>query len=66
MNLEFRILNLGSWILYLELGTPDIYLGPKIWNNLHSDLKSAENANGFKHDIKNYFFKDLQNQEDNP
>ena len=42
------------------------YLGPKIWNNLHSDLKSAESVNSFKHKIKNKFFKDLQNQEDNP
>ena len=42
------------------------YLGPKIWNNLHSDLKSAESVNSFKHKIKNNFFKDLQNREDNP
>ena len=28
------------------------YLGPKIWNSLHSDLKSAKNANSFKHKIK--------------
>ena len=25
------------------------YLGPKIWNNLHSDLKSAESVYSFKH-----------------
>ena len=28
------------------------YLGPKIWNSLNSDLKSANNVNSFKHKIK--------------
>ena len=39
------------------------YLGPKIWNSLNSDLKSAKNVNSFKHKIKDKFFKDLHNQE---
>ena len=42
------------------------YLGPKIWNNLHSDLKSAESVNNFKHKIKENFSKELQNREDDP
>ena len=42
------------------------YLGPKIWNNLHSDLKSAESVYNFKHKIKDNFFKELQKREDNP
>ena len=41
-------------------------LGPKIWNSLPSDLKSANNLNSFKHKIKDKFFKDLQNQENSP
>ena len=41
-------------------------LGPKIWNNLHSDLKSAESINNFKHEIKDNLFKELQKREDNP
>ena len=39
------------------------YLGPKIWNTLSSDLKSAKNINSFKHKIKNKFFKDPHTQE---
>ena len=31
------------------------YLGPKIWNSLPSDLKSANNPNTFKHKIKENF-----------
>ena len=42
------------------------YLGPKIWNNLHSDLKSAESITNFKDKIKANFFKELQKREDNP
>ena len=42
------------------------YLGPKIWNNLRSDLKSAVSINNFKHKIKDNFFKELQKREDNP
>ena len=42
------------------------YLGPKIWNTLNSDLKSAKNVNSFKHKIKNKIFKDLHTQEISP
>ena len=42
------------------------YLGPKIWNSLNSDLKSAKNVNSFKHKIKDKFFKDLHTQEISP
>ena len=42
------------------------YLALKIWNNLHSDLKSAESVNNFKHKIKDNFFKEFQKREDNP
>ena len=40
------------------------YLGPKIWNSLPSDLKSAENPNTFKHKIKENFFQTIQKEED--
>ena len=42
------------------------YLGPKIWNSLNSDLRSAKNVNSFKHKIKDKFFKDLHTQEISP
>ena len=42
------------------------YLGPKIWNALNSDLKSAKNVNSFEHMIKDKFFKDLHTQEISP
>ena len=32
-------------------------VGPKIWNNLHSALKSAESVNNFKHKIKTMSLK---------
>ena len=40
--------------------------GPKIWNNLHSKLKTIENVNTFKHKIKNTFFITFKKIEDNP
>ena len=42
------------------------YLGPKIRNSLHFDVKSAKNVNSFKHEIKEKFFNDLQSQENSP
>ena len=42
------------------------YVGPKIWNNLHSNLKSAVSINNFKHKIEDNFFKELQKREDKP
>ena len=31
------------------------YLGPRLWNALHREIKSASSANNFKHKIKNNF-----------
>ena len=39
------------------------YLGPKIWNSLSSELKSATNINSFKHKIKDQFFKRIVNDK---
>ena len=38
------------------------YLGPKMWNNLPSELKFAKNIDRFKHTIKDKFFNDLQSK----
>ena len=40
------------------------YLGPKIWNNFPSDLKSGKNPNTLKHKIKENFFQQIQKEED--
>ena len=40
------------------------FLGPKIWNSLPSDLKSAKNPNTFKHKIKEIFVQKIQKEED--
>ena len=42
------------------------YLGPRLWNRLHTEIKSASSANNFKHKIKNNFFIELQKREDSP
>ena len=42
------------------------YLGPRLWNALHTEIKSANSANNFKHKIKNSFFIQLQKKEDSP
>ena len=42
------------------------FTGPKIWNNLHSELKTIGNVNTFKHKIKNTFFLSLRKREENP
>ena len=43
------------------------FMGPKIWNNLHSELKTIENVNTFKHEIKKTFFiSRLKKREENP
>ena len=39
------------------------YLGSKIWNSLPSDLRSAENANTFKHKIKENFSKQYKKRK---
>ena len=58
LNQPFRKTNIGQNCLS--------YLGPKIWNNLPSNLKSATNINSFKHKIKDKFFNDLQRLDDSP
>ena len=40
------------------------YIGPRLWNDLSSVIKSAENVNVFKHDIKDHFFNVLKTKED--
>ena len=42
------------------------FMGPKIWNNLNSELKTTENVNTFKHKIKNTFFINYKKGEENP
>ena len=41
------------------------YMGPKLWNNLSSNVKSVSdiNLNKFKHDLKEIFFEDLKKKE---
>ena len=41
------------------------FMGPKLWNNLSSNVKSVSdiNLNKFKHDIKEIFFEDLKKKE---
>ena len=39
------------------------YLGPKIWNSLPCDLKSANNPNTFKNKIKNNFIPKIQKRK---
>ena len=58
LNQPFRKSNKGEFGLS--------YLGPKIWNNLHSDIKSAESINNLKNKIKDNFYKEFQKREDNP
>ena len=55
LNQPFRKSNKGQYGLS--------YLRPKIWNNLHSDLKSSESINNFTHKIKANFFKELQSEK---
>ena len=42
------------------------YLGPRLRNGVHTEIKSASNENNFKHKIKNSFFTQLQKKEKNP
>ena len=39
------------------------YLGPKIWNSLGSYIKSCDSVNTFKHRIKEKYFVDIKNKE---
>ena len=40
------------------------YLGPRTWNKLLSEIKSAESVNTFKHEVKKKFFEDLKRKDD--
>ena len=40
------------------------FIGPKIWNKLSSETKTAGSVNTFKHNTKKIFFKDLKRKED--
>ena len=42
------------------------YLGPRLWNVLPNVLKSAKNVNNFKHKLKESFFNNLRDKEENP
>ena len=42
------------------------YLGPKFWNILPSKIKLYTSANSFKHALKEDYFKQLQNAENDP
>ena len=55
LNFPFRKSSAGQKCLF--------YIGPKIWNSLSSNLKSANNVNSFKHKIKDNFFQNIQREE---
>ena len=55
LNLPFRNRDIGKQGIS--------YLGPKIWNNLGSNIKSCDNINTFKHRIKEKYFIDIRNKE---
>ena len=40
------------------------YIGPRNWNNLPNKVKLTSNADTFKHAIKELFFSDLKQKED--
>ena len=42
------------------------YVGPRLWNNLTSNIKSSGSVNIFKHMLKEKFFRELQKEEDSP
>ena len=39
------------------------YFGPSLWNNLNKTLKTSTSLNGFKHNIKQYYFNELKKKE---
>ena len=41
------------------------YLGATIWNNFETGVKKSKNCNTFKHKIKENFFKQIKNKEEN-
>jgi hypothetical protein len=49
----------------LDIGHKGIsHIGPRMWNDLDSNLKGEIGLNTFKHKIKNNFFKGLQERKD--
>ena len=40
------------------------YLGAKIWNNIDNVTKEVKTCNNFKHKIKDKFFKDIKQREE--
>ncbi len=39
------------------------YIGPKVWNCLPENIKSAANVNVFKHKIKEFYFEKVKKLE---
>ena len=56
LNQPFRRGSVGQSFL--------LYLGPKVCNDLPSELESAKNIDSFKHKIKDECFNDLQSSQD--
>ena len=40
------------------------YFGATIWNNIDNTIKEAKTCNTFKHKIKDKYFKDIKQKED--
>ena len=36
------------------------YIGPSVWNKLSENIKSCNNVNTFKHNVKKYFFNEIK------
>ena len=58
LNIPMKNTNLGQQGLS--------YLGPKFWNILPSNIKLSTSANSFKHAIKEDYFNQLQEMENDP
>ena len=41
------------------------YIGPSVWNRLPAKLKSIDNLNTFKHNVKKYYLSKLRKRETN-
>ena len=41
------------------------FIGPSIWNKLPESIKDSKNLISFKHNLKDYFLKDLEESENN-
>ena len=40
------------------------YFGVTIWNSIDNAIKEAKTCNNFKHKVKNKYFKDIKQKED--